>query len=76
MLASDSKTGPSEIINESKRGFLYKNKNYHDLANKFLEYSNSNYNQYYNKILSLKQYTKNFTLFNHYKQLTSILTKN
>lgn len=76
VLASDSKTGPSEIINESKRGFLYKNKNYHDLANKFLEYSNSNYNQYYNKILSLKQYTKNFTLFNHYKQLTSILTKN
>ena len=76
VLASDSKTGPSEIINESKRGFLYKNKNYHDLANTFLEYSNSNYIQYYSKILSLKHYTKNFTLFNHYKQLTSILTKN
>ena len=76
VLASDSKTGPSEIINGSKRGFLYKDKNYHDLANTFLEYSNSNYNQYYSKILSLKHYTKNFTLFNHYKQLFSILTKN
>ena len=76
VLASDSKTGPSEIINNSKRGFLYKNKNYHDLASKFLEYNSSNYSQNFYKKLNLKYYTKNFTLFNHYKKLNSILTKN
>ena len=76
VLASDSKSGTSEIIDQSKRGFLYKNENHHDLANTFLNYNSLNYSQYYSKIFKLKYYTKNFTIFNHYKKLYSILTKN
>ena len=36
VFAADSKTGPSEILNFSKRGFLYKNNNYKDLVRIFL----------------------------------------
>ena len=38
VFAADSKTGPSEILDYSKRGFLFKNNNHQDLVKTFFNF--------------------------------------
>tara|TARA_B100001741_G_C16517904_1_gene583194 strand:+ start:371 stop:1513 length:1143 start_codon:yes stop_codon:yes gene_type:complete len=73
VFASDSKTGPTEILNNSERGFLFENNNYKDLYNKYIEFTKLTKHQSYAKLIRLKKYSKNFTLFYHYKSLRDIL---
>ena len=42
VFAADSNTGPSEILDNSKRGFLYANNNYKSLVEKFLMFKKMN----------------------------------
>ncbi len=73
VLAADSKTGPSEILNNSERGILFKNDDYKDLAEKYIEFRNLNKNELNTKIINLKKYSRQFTLYNHFKNLKDIL---
>lgn len=74
VFAADSKTGPSEILNFSKRGFLYKNNNYKDLVRIFFNFNELDSLELKNKKIYFKKYSKNFTLFSHYKFLKKILS--
>ena len=73
IFSADSKTGPSEILKNSERGFLFKNNDYRDLVKKFDEYSKLSKKEINSKIINLKKYSKKFTVFQHYKNLCIIL---
>ena len=73
VLAADSKTGPTEILNNSERGILFKNNDYDDLARKYLEFTNLNEKEVDKKLINLKKYSKKFTFYSHYKNLKEIL---
>jgi glycosyltransferase involved in cell wall biosynthesis len=73
VLAADSKTGPSEILNNSTRGILFKNDDYKDLAEKYIEFTNLSNKELNKKIINLKKYSRQFTLYNHFKNLKNIL---
>ena len=74
VLAADSNTGPSEILNNSERGILSKNDDYEDLAEKYLEFTNLNKKELNRRKINLKKYSRQFTLYNHFKNLKNILT--
>ena len=73
VFAADSNTGPSEILDHSKRGFLYKNNNHHDMVKNFLNFIEKDPKSLKEKKIELKKYSKNFTIFSHYKSLKKIL---
>ena len=73
VFAADSKTGPSEILDYSRRGFLFENRNHDDLSNKFLDFTNLDKIKVYDKRVNLKKYSKLFTAFSHFKKLKKIL---
>ena len=73
VFAADSKTGPSEILDNSKRGFLYKNNNHQDMIRTFLNFIEKDSKNLLEKKIKLKKYSKNFTIFSHYKSLKKIL---
>ena len=73
VFAADSNTGPSEILDNSKRGFLYKNNNHHDMVKNFLNFIEKDPKSLKEKKIELKKYSKNFTIFSHYKSLKKIL---
>ena len=74
VLAADSNTGPSEILNNSERGILFKNDDYQDLAKKYIEFTNLSNKELNKKIINLKKYSRQFTPYNHFKNLKNILT--
>ena len=73
VFAADSKTGPTEILDKSNRGFLFKNNSYEDLSDKFFDYINFNRLELNKKVINLKKYSKLFTYFSHFKNLKKIL---
>ena len=73
VFAADSNTGPTEILDYSKRGFLYKSNNYQDMVKNFLNFIEKDPKNLKEKKIELKKYTKNFTIFSHYKSLKKIL---
>ena len=73
VFAADSNTGPSEILDYSKRGFLYKNNNHQDMVKNFLNFIEKDPKSLKEKKIELKKYSKNFTIFSHYKSLKKIL---
>ena len=74
VFAADSKTGPSEILNYSKRGFLYKNNNLQDMVKTFFNFVEKDPKNLMKKKIELKKYSKNFTIFSHYKSLIKLLS--
>ena len=73
VFAADSNTGPSEILDSSKRGFLYKNNDYQDMVKNFLNFIEKDPKNLKEKKIELKKYSKNFTIFSHYRSLKKIL---
>tara|TARA_B100000989_G_scaffold295453_1_gene276589 strand:+ start:1393 stop:2535 length:1143 start_codon:yes stop_codon:yes gene_type:complete len=74
VIAADSDTGPSEILNNSKNGLLFKNNDKKSLINKYLEFKKSSNLDVKDKILNLKKFSKNFSVFRHYQNLDKILS--
>ena len=75
IIAFDSKTGPSEIIDSSRRGFLFSDLDSSILTDTFFDFYGCK-NEIINlKKIRLKKYVKNFTLFSHYKKLGEIFIK-
>tara|TARA_Y100000992_G_scaffold302671_1_gene278195 strand:+ start:6436 stop:7578 length:1143 start_codon:yes stop_codon:yes gene_type:complete len=73
VFAADSNTGPSEILDNSNRGFLYKNNNSMSLIENFLIFKKMNKENLNLKRKNLKKYCRNYSLFSHYKKLRDIL---
>ena len=73
VFAADSNTGPSEILDNSNRGFLYVNNNCKSLIEKFLIFKKMNKEDLDIKKKNFKKYCKNYSLFSHYKIFKSIL---
>jgi glycosyltransferase involved in cell wall biosynthesis len=74
VIAADSKTGTTEIINNSKNGFLFENNNKRSLIDKYFLFKKMSINEIKEKKINLKTFSKNFTFFNHYKNLNKILS--
>ena len=74
VFAANSGTGPSEILDKEERGFLYKNNDYENLIQKFFTYMNLDELEIKKKKIKLKKFSKNFTIFSHYKTLKKILS--
>ena len=74
VIAADSKTGTTEILNNSKNGFLFENNNKKSLIDEYFLYKKMDSNQIKKKKINLKNFSKNFSFFNHYKNLNQILS--
>lgn len=74
VLASDCKSGPSEIISED-RGLLFRNNSKEDFINKFQTFLMLNDDEKFKIKCEAKKFTKKFSLLNHYVKLEKILSK-
>ena len=74
MIAADSKTGPTEILDNSNNGLLFKNNDKQSLVNQYLVFKKLNFEQVMNKKLNLKKFSKSFSVFNHFKIMDKILS--
>ena len=74
VIAADSNTGPSEILNDSKNGFLFKNNDKISLVDQYLKFKNSSSGELMNKKRNLKKFCKNFSFFKHFQNLEKILS--
>jgi len=76
IISSDCPTGPREILGNGKHGFLFKIKNYNQLADKILLYS-KNRNYYKKKILSgyksLKRFNYEINCKKYFKIINNLL---
>ena len=63
VIAADSNTGPSEILNNSKNGFLFRNNDKTSLVDQYFKLKNSNTKDVLNKKINLKKFSKNFFSF-------------
>ena len=76
LISSDCKNGPSEILDNGNRGYLFKNNEKNALFNSLKKFLDLNINQAEQKriyLLKSKLYCKNYTLLNHFKILKSVL---
>ena len=74
VIAADSKTGPTEILNSSNNGLLFKNNDKNSLVNQYLAFKKLSSEKLMNKKINLKKFSKNFSVFNHFKSMSKILS--
>ena len=74
VIAADSNTGPSEILNDSKNGFLFKNNDKISLVDKYLQFKKLSTKEVMNKKVNLKKFSKKFSIFEHFQNLKKILS--
>ena len=74
VIAADSNTGPSEILNNSKNGFLFRNNDKTSLVDQYFKLKDSNTKDVINKKINLKKFSKNFSVFRHFKNFEKILS--
>ena len=74
VIAADSNTGPSEILNDSKNGFLFENNNKISLINQYIKFKNLSFSELMDKKKNLKKFSRNFSFFKHYQTLEKILS--
>ena len=73
VICSDCPNGPKEFLSSGKSGYLFKNNNQKDLVNKINLFLNDSDKERLNKIILSKKKSENYTIFNHYKLLDSLL---
>ncbi len=74
VIAADSNTGPSEILNDSNNGFLFKNNDKISLVNQYLYFKKLSATEIMKKKKNLKKFSKNFSIFKHFQNLEKILS--
>ena len=78
VLSSNCQSGPKEIIKDNLNGFLYEKNNSDDFKRKFIEIYEMSLkdNDKKNKVLlSGLKTSKQYTLYNHYKDISQHLTR-
>jgi len=73
IISSNCPNGPSEILSNNDRGFLFKNNNIEDLLRSFDEFHSSSDEKIKKKVLKAKINSKKYTKFNHFLQINKIL---
>ena len=76
IISSDCPNGPYEFLNQGKAGYLFENNNENQLINSINNFLNDNDIDKKNKILYAKKNSKNYTMFNHFKNISKILDLN
>ena len=74
VIAADSNTGPSEILDNSKNGLLFDNNDEFSLTQKYISFKKMQKKEINKKKIGLKKYSKNFTFFTHFKKIDQILS--
>jgi glycosyltransferase involved in cell wall biosynthesis len=74
IISSNCPNGPSEFLNYGEAGYLFENNSKDDLVKKINYFLNDNDKSINQKKINAKRNTKNFTVFNHFKQLETILS--
>ena len=75
VLSSDCPNGPVEILNNGKNGFLFKSNSTESFINNFEKMVNEDDMNIAKMKINLKKKCKEFTLYNHYKILNSIVNE-
>ncbi len=73
VISSNCPNGPEEFLSFGKGGYLFDNNSTEDLEKKLKVFLNDNKTQIHNKILLSKKNSRNYSIFNHYKQLRNYL---
>ena len=73
IISSNCPNGPSEILKNNERGFLFQNNNKEDLIRVFDDFHNCSKDLLKSKILKAKIDSKKYTKFNHYLNIKKIL---
>ena len=73
IISSNCPNGPSEILKNNERGFLFQNNNKEDLIRAFDDFHNCSKDLLKSKILKAKINSKKYTKFNHYLNIKKIL---
>ena len=73
IISSDCPTGPREILNNGKYGFLFESNCDIDFKKKVLEFLNCSNEKLKQKKINAKKQSKKFSLFHHSKELRKIL---
>lgn len=73
IISSDCRNGPIEILDNGKNGFLYKSNDIKEFIKTFEIFKNSNPSSIYEKTINAKKMSRNYTLYNHYKNMKQIL---
>ena len=73
IISSNCKNGPEEILNYGKNGILFDSNNKKSLLNAFERFSNLEKKELRNLIFNAKKYSRQFSVYNHYKLLVNLL---
>ena len=74
ILSSNCKNGPRDFFINNDNGFQINLNKTNDLFYKYKSFRKSEKHIIENKKINAKKYSKNFTIYNHYKQLSNILS--
>ena len=75
VISSDCPNGPKEILDNGANGYIFESNSYNSLENKFNIFLKDNNKIKNLKKIKIKKFTKNFTIFNHYKILQKTLNE-
>ena len=73
VISSDCPNGPKEILDYGKNGYIFETNSMQSFGKIFNQFLNDNKKTKYDKKIKLKKISRNFTIFNHYKNLKKIL---
>lgn len=76
IISSNCPNGPREILNNGAYGYLYQTNSFEDMENQLDNFLKDNNQLKKNKKTNLKKYIKEFTIFNHFKNLQKNLYEN
>ena len=74
VISSNCKNGPTEILNNVENGILYISNDKDSLIQSLNKFEKMDEKEKYQKKLNLKKKTKEFTLFSHYKKISTLFT--
>lgn len=75
ILSSDCPSGPAEILDNGKRGILFKNGDGESLLNSLKKFNSMNKEDIFKIKIKSKKNVKKYTIFNHYNYLIKALNQ-
>ena len=76
VISSNCPNGPEEFLSSDSGNYLFRNNDVVSLVSKINSFLKDDENKKFLQILSCKQKSRNYTIFNHYKRLVLLLKLN
>ena len=76
VISSNCPNGPEEFLSSDSGNYLFRNNDVVSLVSKINFFLKDDENKKFLQILSCKQKSRNYTIFNHYKRLVLLLKLN